>query len=100
MRRNMCITLSKGNHDITCLLLLLQVRSPGKNAVDFLRISSYWGLKQGDCTLADLRGEQILLILCSFRENFAKSCILTHPGEFAPPPRENPGSVTAVCSVI
>ena len=38
-------------------------------------------------------GVQILSISCSFRENLACS---RPPGGFTPPPRENPGSATAL----
>ena len=39
-------------------------------------------------------GVQILLILCSFWENLAKSYVGAPPRELAPPPRGNPGSAT------
>ena len=69
-----------------------------KNSATFDIFCTKWclssGGSKGGAREAPLLGILILSISCSFRENLAKSYVGVPPGELAPPPRENPGSVT------
>ena len=85
------------------LLLVGELVSP---ALLLLTLRSFCGLTPPVADLhskiLDVRplGAQILSISCSFWEFLAKSYVGAPPGELVPPPLENPGSATALYTVL
>ena len=57
------------------------------------------GSKRGNKGCALPREVQVLSISCSFGDNLAKLYVGIPPGGLVPPPRGNPGSVTANTTV-